>query len=215
MVSMAALTSVMFVSDSSGVGAAATPASTFISGVSRVSGAQLGRTWHQGCPVSPSQLRLLHMSYVAFDGRTHVGTMVVNASVTTSVLRVFALLYARRFPIHSMVPESNFAGSDPASMAADNTSGFNCRFAVVPGTPQWSVHAYGEAIDVNPVQNPYVLNGVAHPAAGGAFMNRSDVRGGMATRGGVLVNAFASVGWYWGGRWSASPDYQHFSATGG
>ena len=193
----------------------ATIASPFVSSVARVNAAQLGRTWHQGCPVPPSQLRQLHLSYVGFDGRTHVGTMVVNASVTTSVVRVFALLYARRFPIHSMVPESRFAGSDPASMAADNTSGFNCRFAVAPGTPQWSVHAYGEAIDVNPVQNPYVFNGVAQPVAGAAFINRSDDRAGMAIRGGVLVNAFASVGWYWGGRWSASPDYQHFSSTGG
>jgi hypothetical protein len=100
-------------------------------------------------------------------------------------------------------------------MAADNTSGFNCRRAVASGPPQWSVHAYGEAIDVNPVQNPYVFNGGAQPAAGAAYVSRSDVRPGMAEPGGVLNDAFASVGWYWGGRWSPSPDYQHFSATGG
>ena len=141
--------------------------------------------------------------------------MVVNASVVTSVVRVFATLYAKRFPIHSMVPESNFRGKDPASMAADNTSGFNCRDAVTSGPKQWSVHAYGEAIDVNPVQNPYVFNGVAQPVAGKAYVNRSDVRAGMAEVGGVLNDAFASVGWWWGGRWSAGPDYQHFSSTGG
>ena len=212
---MVALASVLLPAYSWGAGASAVGTSRFIASVSRVDAAQLGRTWHRGCPVAPGQLRLLRMSYVGFDGRSHVGSMVVNASVATSVLRVFALLYARRFPVHSMVPESRFAGSDPASMAADNTSGFNCRFAVAPGAPQWSVHAYGEAIDVNPVQNPYVLDGVSQPVAGAAFMNRSDVRAGMATRGGLLVNAFASIGWYWGGRWSASPDYQHFSATGG
>ena len=100
-------------------------------------------------------------------------------------------------------------------MAADNTSGFNCRYAVANGTPEWSVHAYGEAIDVNPVQNPYVFNGVAEPVAGHAYVNRLDVRPGMAEAGGALNSAFASVGWLWGGRWTDSPDFQHFSATGG
>jgi hypothetical protein len=141
--------------------------------------------------------------------------MVVNASVTTAVVHVFADLYARRFPLHSMIPESAFSGKDPASMAADNTSGFNCRYAVATGPKQWSVHAYGEAIDVNPVQNPYVFSGVAQPANAKTYVNRSDVRPGMAELHGVLNNAFASVGWFWGGRWTASPDYQHFSATGG
>ena len=197
----------------SGATSAALPA--FTSSVASVNAAQLGKTWRPGCPVAPSQLRLLHLRYVGFDGRSRVGTMVVNASVVTSVVRVFATLYAKRFPIHSMVPESNFQGKDPASMAADNTSGFNCRYAVTTGPKQWSVHAYGEAIDVNPVQNPYVFNGVAQPVDGKAYVNRSDVRPGMAEVGGVLNDAFASVGWFWGGRWSASPDYQHFSSTGG
>jgi hypothetical protein len=196
-------------------GATSGPLSAFTSSVSGVSAAQLGETWRPGCPVGPSQLRLLHLRYVGFDGKSRVGTMVVNASVATSVIRVFADLYARRFPLHSMVPESAFSGKDPASMAADNTSGFNCRYAVATGPKQWSVHAYGEAIDVNPVQNPYVFNGVAQPVAGKAYVNRGDVRAGMSELGGVLNNAFASVGWLWGGRWTDSPDYQHFSATGG
>jgi hypothetical protein len=183
--------------------------------MSRVNAAQLGKSWRPGCPVGPSQLRLLQMRYVGFDGHARVGSMVVNATVVTSVVKVFATLYAKRFPIHLMVPTSQFQGKDPASMAADNTSGFNCRYAVTTGPKQWSVHAYGEAIDVNPVQNPYVFNGVAQPVAGKAYVNRSDVRPGMAELGGVLNDAFASVGWFWGGRWTESPDYQHFSSTGG
>jgi hypothetical protein len=196
-------------------GATTTPLPPFTSNVARVSAAQLGKTWRPGCPVGPSQLRLLQLRYVGFDGRSRVGTMVVNASVATAVVRVFATLYAKRFPLHLMVPESNFQGKDPASMAADNTSGFNCRYAVVTGPKEWSVHAYGEAIDVNPVQNPYVFNGVAQPVNAKSYVNRRDVRPGMAEVGGVLNDAFASVGWLWGGRWSGSPDYQHFSATGG
>ena len=207
------LAGAVLVSGSSGASNVVLP--SFTSSVTSISAAQLGKTWRPGCPVNPGQLRLLRLRYVGFDGRSRIGTMVVNASVVTSVVHVFATLYDKRFPIHSMVPESIFEGKDPASMAADNTSGFNCRYAVTTGPTQWSVHAYGEAIDVNPLQNPYVFNGVAQPVAGRAYVNRSDVRPGMAELGGVLNDAFASVGWLWGGRWSASPDYQHFSSTGG
>jgi hypothetical protein len=158
---------------------------------------------------------MLHMTYWGFDARAHPGTMVVNASVVVAVETVFRTLYQERFPIHEMVPVDAYDGSDNAAAAADDTSGFNCRDAVAPGPPQWSVHAFGEAIDVNDVQNPYVEGSTVIPPAGAAFLDRADVRPGMAVPGGQLVDAFASVGWQWGGRWTASPDYQHFSATGG
>jgi hypothetical protein len=155
------------------------------------------------------------MTYWGFDNQPHTGTMIVNASVTSEVIRVFQTLYNDRFPIQEMVPEDAYDGNDNLAAAADDTSGFNCRDAVAPGPPQWSVHAYGEAIDVNDVQNPYIDGTTVIPPAGQAYFNRGDVRPGMAVPGGVLVEAFASVGWYWGGRWTASPDYQHFSSTGG
>lgn len=177
--------------------------------------AQLGATWHAGCPVGPDQLRLLSLSFWGFDGRVHRGTMVVNARVANAVTTVFASLYRARFPLQEMVPESSYGGDDNAAAAADDTSGFNCRDAVAPGPPQWSVHAYGEAIDVNDVQNPYVDGSTVIPPSGAAYEDRGDVRPGMAVTGGVLVDAFASVGWRWGGRWSSTPDYQHFSLTGG
>jgi hypothetical protein len=154
------------------------------------------------------------MSYWGFDDRAHTGTMIVNATVTDPVLAVFRQLYDARFPIRRMQPVDAYGGSDPASMAADNTSAFNCRNAVAPGPPHWSAHAYGEAVDVNTVENPYVEGGNVQPAAGSAFVDRANHRPGMAYYGCDLVSAFAAVGWQWGGRWSA-PDYQHFSATGG
>jgi D-alanyl-D-alanine carboxypeptidase len=187
----------------------------FSSAVSLVSAAQLGATWHPGCPVDPSQLSLLTLSYWGFDNQPHAGTIVVNASVDAAVIDVFSALYAARFPIQQMVPESAYGGDDNAAAAADDTSGFNCRYAVAPGPPQWSVHAYGEAVDVNDLQNPYVEGSTVIPPAGAAFEDRFDVRPGMAVPGDTLVEAFASVGWQWGGRWSGSPDYQHFSSTGG
>jgi hypothetical protein len=127
---------------------------------------------------------------------------------------VFRRLYDARFPIRSILPIDVFHGSDSRSTAADNTSSFNCRFAVAPGAKHWSMHAYGEAVDVDTVENPYIENGVVLPANAKTYADRSNVRRGMAVAGGVLVRAFAAVGWSWGGRWSPSPDYQHFSTNG-
>ncbi|MGH8988735.1 MAG: M15 family metallopeptidase [Acidimicrobiales bacterium] len=176
---------------------------------------ELGRTWHAGCPVGPSQLRVVRMIYWGFDGKAHIGRLVVNLKVVRTVLKVFSRLYSARFPIEEMVPESAYGGNDNAAAAADDTSGFNCRDAVAPGPPKWSIHAFGEAIDVNDVQNPYIDGATVIPPAGVAYERRTDVRRGMAVPGGVLVDAFNAVGWYWGGRWYGSPDYQHFSLTGG
>jgi hypothetical protein len=187
----------------------------FAATVEHVTGADLRFSWRVGCPVGPSRLRRIRLGYWGFDGAPHTGQIVVNAAVAGTVTGVFRKLYAERFPIRRMRPVDVYRGSDDRSMAADNTSGFNCRYAVVPGPKSWSVHAYGEAIDVNPVENPYVQGGIVRPHAGAKFLDRSHARPGMAVRGGALVRAFASVGWQWGGRWSATPDYQHFSATGG
>ena len=157
---------------------------------------------------------MLHLSYWGFDNQPHIGTMVIKSTVTADVLKIFSTLYAERFPILQMQPVDTYRGSDPASMAADNTSGFNCRYAVAAGPPQWSAHAYGEAIDVNPVENPYILGGTVMPPVGASYLNRSTYRPGMAVAGGQLIAAFAGAGWQWGGRWSDHPDYQHFSRTG-
>jgi hypothetical protein len=195
--------------------AAAVPAPPFSANITAVTRSDVSYSYRDGCPVGPAQLRLVRLSYWGFDGRAHAGTIVVNRAVVQAVVSIFKRLYSERFPIRRMEPVDSFGGSDPRSMAADNTSAFNCRYAVTPGAKHWSAHAYGEAIDVNPVENPYLEGGVVRPAAGAAYVNRTRVRPGMAVPGGQLVNAFAAVGWKWGGRWSASPDYQHFSATGG
>jgi len=186
----------------------------FSAQVERVTAAELGASWHPGCPVGPAQLRQIRLRYVGFDGKAHVGAIVVNASVTGAVATVFAKLYAERFPIRRLRPISVYGGSDPRSTAADNTSSFNCRDAVAAGPKAWSMHAYGEAIDVDPVENPYVFGGSVLPKDGARFADRGEVRPGMAVTGGDLVRAFAAVGWQWGGRWAGSPDYQHFSTNG-
>jgi D-alanyl-D-alanine carboxypeptidase len=183
--------------------------------VARVTRPQLPYSWHPGCPVAPAQLRRLRVSYWGFDGRVHNGTLVANIDAVGDLVRVFSRLYSARFPIRRMRPIDAYRGRDEPSLEADNTAAFNCRYAVAAGPKRWSAHAYGRAVDVNPVENPYLEGGRVHPRSGNAYLNRARVRPGMAVRGGLLVRAFAAVGWSWGGRWTGSPDYQHFSATGG
>jgi hypothetical protein len=196
------------------LGIAAAQPPPFSADVSPVSWADLRHSYRSGCPVVPSQLRTVRLTHWGFDGRAHTGALVVNRRVADDVVAVFRRLYEARFPIRRMRPVSAYRGSDDASMAADNTSGFNCRRAVGSTTGAWSNHAYGLAIDVNPVENPYVLGGRVLPPAGRAYVRRTPARPGMAVPGGVLVRAFAARGWGWGGRWQGSPDYQHFSTTG-
>jgi hypothetical protein len=183
--------------------------------VSRVNAAQLGASWHRGCPVAPAGLRRLRLSYWGFDGKPHTGALVVRDGTVADLVVVFKRLYNARFPLRRLRLIQAYGANDERSLAADNTSAFNCRYVIGPGPKRWSQHAYGIAVDVNPVENPYLESGKVHPKAGRAYLDRSNVRPGMAVPGGLLVRAFTAVGWKWGGRWTGTPDYQHFSATGG
>ena len=196
----------------SGAAAAAAPTPRFSASVSPVRWSELRFSYRAGCPVGPAELRTVRVTYWGFDGRAHDGRLVVRRRVAADVVAVFRRLYAARFPIRRMLPVSAYRGSDDASMAADNTSAFNCRF--VGGTRRWSMHAYGEAIDVNPVENPYVQGVRVSPPAGLRYLDRTRRRPGMVVEGDAVVRAFAAVGWRWGGRWTGSKDYQHFSTTG-
>jgi hypothetical protein len=172
-----------------------------------------GVSWHRGCPVSLTQLRLLTLTYWGFDHRAHTGRLVVNEDVAAPVLRAMRRLYEARFPIRRMQLVDDYGGSDFRSIEADNTSAFNCRVAT--GSTHWSEHAYGHAIDVNPIENPYVDGGQTDHAASRPYLDRSRHRPGMAYPGGVLVTTFSSIGWGWGGAWAGSVhDYQHFSLSG-
>ena len=164
-----------------------------------------------GCPVPLGSLAYLKVTFAAFDGTDHLGELVVARSAAAGIVQVFRRLYAVRYPIRSMRLVDDFGGSDDASMAADNTSGFNCRF--VSGTTWFSQHAYGLAIDLNTVENPYVSGTLVSPPSGARFASRPRLPGVIHAGDGV-VRAFASVGWSWGGSWSSPRDYQHFSSNG-
>lgn len=169
-------------------------------------------SWRPGCPVPLSQLRYLRLSHLGFDGREHLGELVVHVDAVVPVIAAFRALWNERFPIARMQLVDDFGGNDDASMAADNTSAFNCR--TVAGTGRWSEHAYGRAVDINPIENPWVSGGSVSPPAGASFAFRSVVRPGMFLSGSPAVRAFTDLGWGWGGYWGSSKDYQHFSASG-
>jgi hypothetical protein len=172
-----------------------------------------GVSWHEGCPVGLGQLRLITLTYRGFDGRAHIGRLVANRAAAPVLVTVFRRLYTAGFPIRRIEPVDRYGGDDYRSIEADNTSAFNCRSAT--GSTRWSNHAYGLAIDVNPIENPYVSGGRSSHRASAPYLDRSRRRAGMAYEGGVLVDAFRAAGWGWGGSWSgAVKDYQHFSYNG-
>lgn len=170
-------------------------------------------TWRPGCPVPLSSLRYLVVSHMDFGGRERVGEIVVNASAVMAVHSAFKAMWDESFPVQQMRPVRIFDGDDARSMAANNTSGFNCR--KVAGSNSWSQHSYGTAVDINPAQNPYVRGSTVEPAAGAAFVDRGRLRPGMLHWASAANRAFANSGWGWGGNWRSSKDYQHFSANGG
>ncbi len=171
-------------------------------------------SWRPGCPVGLADLRYLTVSYRGFDRAVHRGELVVSAGQASAVVRVMRSLFEARVPIRQMRLVDAYRADDDASVAADNTSAFNCR--EVAGRPGvWSQHAYGVAIDVNPLENPYVYSdGSVDLPASRPYVDRSLRATGMIHASDPTVDAFAAIGWRWGGYWSSAKDYQHFSSTG-
>ncbi len=196
--------------------AASTPAITsaagefpaFASSVSSVTEGRLGASYRQGCPVGPEALSLLRLAYVGFDGMPATGELIVATEIVGDVVEIFAELYAQRFPIRSMATIEAFGADDDASMAADNTSAFNCR--PVTGGQGWSLHSYGVAIDVNPRENPYVSGDLVLPPEGRDHLDRDSPAPGMIRAGDPVLSAFTAHGFTWGGSWTDPVDYQHF-----
>ncbi len=176
---------------------------------------------HKNARVTCLQLRIVHFSYWGFDGKVHDdGAVMVMAALADHVRAIFDTLLKRKFAIAGAQLMQHYRGDDSAAMRDNNTSAFNDR-AVTSGSAP-SLHAYGAAIDINPVQNPFVQfeeGGKAHysPAAGSAYANRVAIRPGKPARKGLaeeVVDVFADHGFLiWGGDWDAPIDYQHFQIS--
>src|SRR3954451_9224578 len=189
-----------------------TPAARYPASVQRITPSvrhRMRSSYHAGCPVPWQRLRYLRLGYVGFDGRSHTGELVGAGPSARGVVAVVGKLYDARWPIRRMRLVDAYGGDDGRSMAADNTSGFNCRR--VKGSTQWSDHAFGAAVDVDPVRNPYLTGSSVAPRAGRRYASLDRAAGarvpaGTITADDVVVRAFAAIGWEWGGAWE-EPDF--------
>jgi hypothetical protein len=185
----------------------------FVSAINATTAEDLGAAWRENCPVPVTKLRLLSLLHWGDDGRVANGALVVHEDHAEDIVAVFAQLFEGQFPVHTMRPITEFGGDDDASMAANNTSAFNCR--EIDGQPGvWSQHAYGGAIDINPLVNPWVRGDRVDPPEGAAYVDRDPAVTGLIVAGDVVTTAFAEIGWDWGGDWTTTLDYQHFSHNG-
>ena len=165
-----------------------------------VTAAELGASWRPGCPLEPGRLRRVEINHIGFDGQTHRGELIV----------IFEQLHRLRYPIGKIRTVDRYpAADDELSMEDNNTSAFNCR--EIPGTGRWSQHAYGRAIDLNPLLNPYIGRaGAFQPKNAGPYLDRSRIDPGLLHDGDPAVHVFTDRGWRWGGYWRTPIDYQHF-----
>lgn len=176
--------------------------------VHEVTAADLGETWRPGCPVGPQALRRVDLDYVGTDGNTGRGSLVVHKDYVDDVIAIFDDLRRLRYPIAKMQTVDRYPGAeDELSMRDNNTSAFNCR----PLGNGWSLHAYGRAIDINPLINPYIDGaGDLQPKTAGRYLDRALTDPAMLKAGDAAVRAFTDRGWRWGGAWRDPVDYQHF-----
>jgi hypothetical protein len=154
------------------------------------------------------------LTYYNFDGVVESGELIVHEESVPAIESAFAAAFEAQFPIERMRLVDEYGGSDFESIEANNTSAFNCRLKTGSDS-EWSEHAYGKAIDINPIQNPYVgRSGNTSHDQSEPFVERSD-RAGELTGTDPISVAFENAGWSWGGYWESIKDYQHFSASGG
>ncbi|MGI9600892.1 MAG: M15 family metallopeptidase [Acidimicrobiales bacterium] len=184
-----------------------------VRGIDESNQGRVAATWRPECPVALADLRLVTVGHSHESGRSLTGELVIHRDHTDDLVRVFGTLFDHQFPIHRLDVVDVFNGDDQASMRANNTSAFNCR--EVDGSPGvWSQHAYGRAVDINPLVNPWVRGSQVDPPEGAAYVVRDPSVPGLIVAGDIATSSFAAAGWAWGGNWTSSKDYQHFSANG-
>ncbi len=174
-----------------------------------------GNSWRKGCPVGLNDLRYLRIGYLDFNGQSKEGELIVHKDVSVEVTKIFEALYEMDYPIKKMRLVSDYKANDWQSIEADNTSAFNCRNAT--GSKKWSKHSYGKAIDINPIENPYISRSgrISHKESL-QYKKRIHKKSTSADKAVLLKNdkatkIFKKYGWKWGGDWSKVKDYQHFS----
>jgi len=167
-----------------------------------------GKSYPADCPVSLKDLRYLKVRHYGFDGKVHNGEIVCSRLVAEDLLQIMCELFDERYPIEKICLVDDFGADDETSMKANNSSAFN--FRTIAGTTRISKHGYGLAIDINPLYNPCVRNGVVSPAEGKPYADRSRNFPHKIGEGDAACRIFTAHGWTWGGAWRSPKDYQHF-----
>lgn len=168
-----------------------------------------GVSYKENNKIKIEDLAYLQVTYWGFDDEDHVGEIILNKRVADQVLEIFRELYEAKFPIEKIKLIDEYDADDELSMSDNNTSVF-CYREIEGSNGKLSKHGYGIAIDINPVQNPYVKNDIVLPESGRTYLDRTNVRKGMIVKGDVCYEAFKKRGWTWGGEWNSLKDYQHF-----
>lgn len=166
-------------------------------------------SWKDIAPYPIDDLAYIEVTYLGFDGEIHIGALIMHKLVAPEIIDIFKELYDHRFPIEKIGLIDEYNADDNASMNDNNTSAL-CVRNITNRANGLSRHAFGVAIDINPIQNPYISSEIVLPEAGNEYLDRSDIRRGMIVEGDVCYNAFVSRGWTWGGNWETIKDYQHF-----
>lgn len=168
----------------------------------------IGKSIPEEGAINKEELSYLKVSYYGFDGKDHIGDMVVSKDVANEVLEIFKELHSKKYPIERISLIDEYDANDELSMANNNTSAFCYR--VVNGSDKLSNHSKGVAIDINPLINPMVKGDIVSPKEGKEYIDRDNITKGMITKGDVCYEAFTKRGWTWGGDWNSLKDYQHF-----
>jgi hypothetical protein len=167
-----------------------------------------GVTLPENAKIGRKDLRFLSVVHIGFDGEEHCGELICDRRVAKDLLEIFRELYEARYPIEKIRLADNYGGNDDKIMADNNSSCFNYRF--VANSQTLSLHGKGRAVDINPLYNPYIQNGVVMPANAVPYADRGADFPHKITHGDECFKIFAAHGWRWGGDWNTSPDYQHF-----
>ena len=174
-----------------------------------------GQSYKENSEVTYDDLRYVSVLYYNFDGATESGELICNNDIADDLTEIFFELYTNQYPIESIRLIDEFNADDNLSCEADNTSCFNYR--TVPGSSELSKHAYGLAIDINPVYNPYstTINGKKQiiPSNGESYVDRSKDFEHKIDSQDLCYKLFTEHGFTWGGNWKKEPDYQHFQKT--
>ncbi len=161
------------------------------------------------CPVSSHDLVALQIPYWGLDHQSHQGILVVNKAVEDQIISIFNILYQARFPISKMKPLEDYDNNDQKALEDNDTFAYSCR-TMIGHTHKFSIHAYGLAVDINPVFNPYIKNNIILPINGKPYLNRNLDQPGIIHANSIVTDAFEQYGWQWGGDWHSRKDYQHF-----